>query len=138
MKDLPVHYRYKDAVTEKGLMLVEYRFYPIRETECFYFILNEWQYKLYKRGVVKFEKDVKRVSKSGLRRKCYPSQAEALQSYKARKRSQLHHATDALNRAKLALKSLEEIEHPSLLKQSDLRDCRVLGFDEFINEYIFE
>lgn len=138
MIDMPIHYRYKDSVDHSGLLLVEEKFYPIRETNCFYFILNEWQYEMHKRGVAGFEKRAKRVSKNGLRRKCYPTKEAAFDSYLIRKKKQIWHATDALNRAKLAIEKLSTIESLDNLEESQYRNCKLIGHAPFIDEYIFD
>ena len=41
-KDLPIHYRYNDCVHEEGLNITVSKFYPTRETPCFYFVVDEW------------------------------------------------------------------------------------------------
>lgn len=141
MNTMPVHYRYKDAVDHTGLLLVEEKFYPVRETDCFYFILPEWQYNMYKRGNGNPEslaKRAKRVSKNGLRRKCYPSKEQAFESYLIRKKKQIWHANDALNRAKLAIEKLSAIESPDDLERSQYKNCKLIGRAPFIDEYIFD
>ena len=138
MVNFPIHYRYKDAVDHTGLLLVEEKFYPIRETECFYFILPEWQYNLYERGLIDYGKRASRVSKKGLRRKCYPSKEQAFESYLIRKKRQIWHANDALNRAKLAIERLSTIESPDDLEVSEYKNCKIIGHAPFIDEYIFE
>lgn len=138
MSNLPIHYRYKDAVDHTGLLLVEEKFYAIRETECFYFILPEWQYKIYERGVINYAKKAKRVSKNGIRRKCYPSKEQALESYLIRKERQIQHANDALNRAKLAVENLAAVSSPDELKDSQYKNCKIIGHAPFINEYQFD
>lgn len=138
MSNFPVHYRYKDGVDPKGLLLIEERFYPIRETACFYFILPEWQYNLYKYGNGNFEKRAKRVSKDGLRRKCYPSKEQAFESYKIRKQKQLWHAKNAINIAKLATEKLKDIKNPEDLESTQYKNCKLIGHADFIEEYIFD
>ena len=137
--ELPIHYRYRDAVDHTGLLLVEERFYPIRETEFFYFILPELQYKIYSTGNMQsYAKTAKRVSKDGLRRKCYPSKEQAFKSYLIRKRKQMWHAKDALNRANLAIEKLSSIDNPDNLERSQYKNCKLIGHAPFIDEYIFD
>lgn len=138
MSNLPVHYRYKDAVDHTGLLLVEETFYPIRETECFYFILPEWQFNQYKLGNGNYEKRAKRVSKNGVRRKCYPSKEQALESYKIRKNKQLWHAKNAINVATLAIGKLSEIKDPDELESTQYSNCMLIGHAPFIDEYTFD
>lgn len=138
--ELPIHYRYTDAIGEDGFYLVEHKFYPIRETECFYFVLPEWKYNVYKNGCMpSYAKTAKRVSKNGLRRKCYPTKKLAMESYLARKRKQVWHAQDALNKARYALSQLSEDS-----KFSDFEvdkycgSSALVGRPDFIDEYIFD
>lgn len=139
MKSYPIHYRYRDAVDHTGLLLIEERFYPIRETKCFYFILPEWKYNIYKRGSMQgYAKTARRVSKKGLRRKCYPSKEQAFESYLIRKKKQIWHANDALNRAKLAIDKLSGIGSPESLEDSQYKNCKLIGHASFIDDYIFD
>jgi hypothetical protein len=125
--EFPVHYRYTEAVHEDGLYLYEHKYYPVRETACFFFIVPEWQYR---NKVIEY-KAKKRVSKDGLRRFCYPSKEDALRSFKARKRSQIMHAQDAVSRAKASLKYLDKI---TIVSESHLN----MGRPQFIDNYIFD
>lgn len=136
--NLPIHYRYTDSVDQEGLLLVESKLYPIRETKCFYWILDEWNYRSYMRGNKIFAKMAKRVSKNGVVRRCYPSREEALASYKARKLSQLQHARNAIDIATLAVKSLSGVKSPSELSDSNYGHCKIIGYDKFIEKYSFE
>ena len=102
---MPVHYRYNDSVHEEGLNIKVSRFYPIRETKCFYFVVEEWQNKSW--ITTKIEK---RVSKDSLRRYCYPTKKEALHSYKMRKNSQIWHAEFAIAKAQAAILKLESTD----------------------------
>lgn len=138
MSDFPIHYRYKDAVSGDGLLLVEERFYPIRETKCFYFVLNDWQYRMYKAGQGSYKKMAKRVSKNGRVRKCYPTQKLAMHSYLERKRKQIWHAEDALNRARFALSVLDKNSEYDKLDDTFYDRCKLIGKPEFINEYVFD
>ncbi len=138
MENLPVHYRYTDSVDAEGLILVEHKFYPIRETECFYFILPKWEHNLYINGQISRADRAKRVSKSGRVRKCYPTKEEAFESYKIRKNKQLWHAQNALNIATLASLMLEDVTDPESLKKSQYDNCRVIGHAPFIDEYTFD
>jgi hypothetical protein len=124
----PVHYRYTEGVREDGLYLTEHRYYPVRETACFYFIVPEWQWRVM--NVVSY-KAKKRVSKDSVSRFCYPSKKDALRSFKARKRSQLRHAEAALDTATAALKFLDKITEVS---ERELN----MGHHSFIENYIFD
>lgn len=135
----PVHYRYKDGVSPQGLLLIEQTFYPIKETPCFYFVLPEWSYNLYMRGIGDYGKQARRVSKNGVRRYCYPSREQAFESYKIRKNKQLWHAQNAINVATLAVNSLKGINTPEALNVvPEYTRCKLIGHASFIDEYIFE
>lgn len=139
MAKFPVHYRYEDGVMQEGVVLIEKKFYPIRETTHFYFVLEEWEWKIYKNGVINsYEKKAKRVSKNGRVRKCYPSKELAMQSYIARKKAQAMHAQDALDRAKYALQHLNEQSNFDDLKNSKYQTCKLLGRPDFVDNYIFD
>lgn len=105
LKNLPIHYRYNDCVHEKGLNITISRFYPVRETRCFYFVVNEYDAKAW----VTNPKE-RRVSKDALRRYCYPTKKEALHSFKMRKKSQIWHAEFALAKASASLITLQDRE----------------------------
>jgi len=103
--DMPIHYRYEDYATESGLEIKVSKFYPVRETRCFYFVTNEWENESWIKNPSQ-----RRVSKDSMRRYCYPTKKEALHSYKMRKRSQIQHAEFALAKAERALSKLEHTD----------------------------
>lgn len=125
-----IHYRYTEYVDQDGLYLRESRFYPVRETPCFYHVVDEWDWKHIQTGAKKVGK-TRKVSKNGVRRFCYPSKEQALSSYKARKTSQAQHAMDALNRAESALVFLNGI------KTVDDETLN-MGKYAFMDAYIFD
>ena len=123
--EFPVQYRYIEEVRGEGLYLIEHRYYPTRETACFYFILPEWQWQHL--GVINYIAK-KRVSKDSWARFCYPSKKDALRSFKARKRSQLRHAQEALNKAAASLEFLDKI---TVVDERELK----MGRPSFIDDY---
>lgn len=76
----PEHYRVARWVNEHGIHITVEKFRVIRETPKCYWVVPkgtarfEWAEKLYKR----------RVSKTSVRRYCYPSIQEAFESFKHR------------------------------------------------------
>ena len=106
-KGMPVHYRYDDYMYEEGVEVRVKKFYPIRETPCFYMVIDEFENHMA--SVTTGRKlRTKRVSKDGVRRYCYPTKEQALHSYKKRKLSQIGHAELAIAKATQAIKALDE------------------------------
>ncbi len=77
LNDLPVHYRYDDYMYEDGVEVMVRRFYPVRETPCFYMVIDHWSMMIQKR-IPDRKPKTRRVSKDSLRRFCYPTKEEAL------------------------------------------------------------
>jgi len=133
MKDWPIHYRYSDYSFSDGIEVKVSKFYPIRETTCFYIVIDELERQMQK--ITKERKPrTRRVSKNGLRRYCYPTKQEAINSYKARKRSQIRHCELALETAKQAIKGLETpSETPGYIQ-----DCIKVGRPDYFDNLVFE
>lgn len=112
MSDLPVHYRYIDATRNSGTVeITECKFYPIRETAHFYWLLDASDYEMYNAGVNwHWDKRAIRVGKRSMKPKYSPCKKIALNSFKARKRWQCYHAKRALTRSIHLLKKLNDIE----------------------------
>lgn len=109
MSEFPVHYRYSDCASKEGVKVKVSRFYPVRETPCFYIVIDEFEKHI--QSVTKGRKPrTRRVSKDSLRRYCYPSKAEALRSYKKRKETQIRHCEYSLAIAKQALYGLDKLK----------------------------
>ncbi len=102
-KTLPVHYRYDSYASSEGVKIKLSRYYPVRETECFYFVIEEWQ------ALINDPKQ-KRVGKNSLRKYCYPTMKDALESFKARQNSRIWHANYSLAMANQSLLVLENTE----------------------------
>lgn len=107
-KGMPVHYRYDDYMLEEGVEVRVSKFYPVRETPCFYMVINEFENQM-KSVTTGRELRTKRVSKDGLRRYCYPTKEQALHSYKKRKLSQIGHAELAIAKAKQAYTAVQDL-----------------------------
>jgi hypothetical protein len=128
-KKLPVHYRYDDYMLEGGVGIRVRKFYPLRETPCFYMVVNEFENKMLKITKGRSPK-TKRVSKNGVRRYCYPSKEQALHSYKKRKLSQIRHAELSLAKANQALFALKDLNN-----DFDNLDC---GRPDYWDNLIFD
>jgi len=103
----PVHYRYDDYMYKDGVEVKVSKFYPIRETRCFYLVINQFENNL--KDITKGrELRTKRVSKDGVRRYCYPTKQEALHSYKKRKLAQIGHAELAMAKAQQVLFAIKD------------------------------
>lgn len=131
--EYPIHYRYRESVEPEGIIVIEDRFFPIRETEHFYWVLPSWQYRVFKNGCMpSYAKNAKKVSKNGIRRKCYPSKEKAMESFLIRKRKQIAHAKRALD---LATKVIEA--NPNIGDVKDIGSCWgkiSLGHREFVED----
>lgn len=108
LNDLPVHYRYDDYMYEDGVEVMVRRFYPVRETPCFYMVIDHWSMMIQKR-IPDRKPKTRRVSKDSLRRFCYPTKEEALHSYKKRKLSQIGHAELAIAKAQQAYSAVKDL-----------------------------
>ena len=108
----PDHFRYIDEISPDGVTIVCQRFVVHRESEHCYWITLERNAGWASEWVAQGRKSplIKRVLKdSSGRRYAYQDKANALRSYKLRKRRQLGHAELALERAKTALADLKEV-----------------------------
>jgi hypothetical protein len=110
MTTLPTHYRVKDALDESGVHIILEKWNPIGETPEGYWVLREggpyWPGidKKYQRktGALKW------VSKTSVRRYCYPSMSEAMRSFKRRKEVQVSRLAIQLEQAQLALAKFDD------------------------------
>lgn len=112
MNNLPVHYRIEETLEEdcNGIFVNLYvrKYVAIRETPCTYLVMAEHDH--HYAGVLGKEwtaKHTKRVSKTSRKRLCYPTLAEALESFKRRKQRQLSHLEYRTCLAKQALQAME-------------------------------
>lgn len=136
MDKLPKHYRYSDAIHEDGFYLHLHTLFAIRETNCFYFCLTDFDYNLHRMGQDR-SKYARRISKGGVVRYAYPTKKDALHHYKMRKQSQLRRAKDTLLRSSYAIKKLENVINIETVKSYG-QDLVKLGKPEFINNYVFD
>jgi hypothetical protein len=113
-------YRYEDVQYTDGPRIHELVLYLVRETPCGYWISPRRHYNEADEDKWFFYYgDRKRwVSKTTRKRYAYPTKAEAMANFKARKRRQIDILEYRLNRAKKALQSV--CEGPEELKQMAL------------------
>ncbi|TKB53278.1 hypothetical protein [Ferrimonas aestuarii] len=133
--DLPVHYRFTDSVRSDGLYLVESKWYPVRETECCYYLVDEHSKRMLNVGNNWFGRPQKRVIKGALRSFAHPDRDMAFQSYLARKRSQAWHAKVGQQTANVALGAYPE-RSPSA--PDTVNGQLKLGAPQFISELVFD
>jgi len=84
-------YRYEDLHYTDGVRIQEVVLYLIRETPCGYWISPNYHYKEADEGEwwMAFSERKRWVSKTTRKRYAYPTKAEAMASFKARKRRQI-------------------------------------------------
>jgi hypothetical protein len=106
LEDLSIElYRYSDCIIGNQVYVTLSKYYAVRQTPHFYFFMSEWDFNQFKkRGVIPAK--IKRTGKGTGRRFCYESKADALDSYKHRKASQLQYAIQNQQVAELALEAL--------------------------------
>ena len=132
------HYRYSDYHYEDGLRIKLSKFYSVKETACFHYIVDEWEFSRLKRcdleGMASLDQSftVRRVGKHALRSYCYQSKALALNSFIKRKEKQLFHAETATSKATLALRKVCGIS------ADDIGDSVNCGLDDHLQTFIFD
>lgn len=117
----PTPYRFFDTVESRGVILNMERFEVIGETPHCWYIAPDWMAP-WPNVKLKQGPHVKRVLKAlGGRRFAYPSLQDAMHSYQQRKKWQITHAKNSLERAKagqaqalLALESPIESWEPTV------------------------
>jgi hypothetical protein len=109
LEDLGIElYRYSDYIIGNQVYVALSKYYAVRQTPHFYFFISEFEFKRFKTsGTVPAK--IKRTGKGTGRRFCYESKADALDSYKHRKASQLQYAIQNQQVAELALKALDGV-----------------------------
>lgn len=99
----PDHYRLVDVISEEGVTIECRKFAVVGVTSRCYYVMPMWLSHhafaddAWSKLLVKRHK--RRVLKTSHKRYCYPDIADALRSYKARKKWQIHHAKIAMARA---------------------------------------
>lgn len=137
---IETHYRYSDYHCEDGLKVRLSRFYSVKETDCFHYVVDEWDFNNMKRWNFKsllelnYDKfiNVRKVGKNSIRSYCYEDKNKALNSFKERKKSQLFHAETAISKATLALKGIDGMTVEVI---GESVNC---GLDEHLSTFIFD
>ena len=111
MKNAPELYRYELYLHEDGVDLQLHRFKTIKETPCGY-----WYVEHNLPGFYLLDKRYRKwTSKTAVRRRCYPSKQEALESLKHRMQHLIFHSTVRLQKAELFLNKINDLN----LEESD-------------------
>ena len=111
MENTPELYRYELYLHEDGVDLQLHRFKTIKETPCGY-----WYVEHNLPGCYLLDKRYRRwTSKTAVRRRCYPSKQEALESLKHRMQHLIFHSTVRLQKAELFLNKINDLN----LEESD-------------------
>ena len=126
-KNLPTHYRYSNYGSEDGVTVKLSRFYPIRETECFYYVVSE--NTLIQDGSRTYSENPKltKIGKDSLRGYCHITKERALKSFKVRQNHRIWHANYSLAIAEQSLLVLDQIEAGDF-------DYLDVGKPEFFND----
>ena len=109
----PDHYRLVDTIGPGGVTIETRKYAVIGETPHCYYVMPDWLAHHataddnWSRVLVKRHR--RRVLKQSYKRYCYPDIADALRSYKARKRWQLSHAKLAMARAEAGYAEAERL-----------------------------
>ena len=100
---LPILYRFYEDTSSDGVNICIQKFYAIRETKCFYFVVDGFE-----KSCLEVDKNydckARKVGKNAARSYCHTSKEAALTSFVIRKRAQVKHA-------KLAIATSEQISN---------------------------
>ncbi len=101
---MPIHYSYFTSHSETGEpLLIERKFYPVRETDCCYFVVSQWVWNMHLRGNDISRYKPKRVLKGAIRSSCYPTKEKAFESIVIRKQRLISHSKQNIAIAELFL-----------------------------------
>lgn len=109
----PAHYRYRDILGERGMLIIEEEFRVIKETPQGYWVQPaqkgacELTEEMVSRLVSKATRpsSVRFVLKFSSRRYCYPDKSVAMRAFMCRKEYQIKHAKTSLAKAKQSLQA---------------------------------
>ena len=107
---LPTHYRVVDVLYEEGVTVRLEQWEAVRETPEGYWVKSQYAPQWMDFDRLKRGKYLKWVSKSSVRRHCYPSIEEAMRSFKRRKEMQESRLRLQLEQAQLILSQFDNIE----------------------------
>jgi hypothetical protein len=110
MKSEPyTHYRLADRLYEEGVTVCLEKFKVVKETPCGHWVVSQYAPEwLTPQELIK-RKYAKWVSKTSLKRYCYPTMEMAVESFKRRKQVQLNKLEDQVAQAKFVVSHLGEL-----------------------------
>lgn len=107
------HYRYGDFHYEDNIKVKISKFYSVKETPCYHYVIHEHDYHRLKCSNLDYLSkcefsyvNVKKVMKGARRTYCSESKSIALDSFVKRKEKQIFHNETAISKAKLALRKV--------------------------------
>lgn len=107
---LPTHYRVVDMLYEDGVTVILEQWEAVRETAEGYWVKSQYAPEWLAFDSLKRGKYLKWVSKSSVKRHCYPTIAEAKHSFKRRKEMQVRRMRLQLEQAELVVSKFECID----------------------------
>lgn len=132
------HYRYRDVHMENGLHVMLYKYYSVYETDCFHYVVDEYDFNRMKcwniSALIQIGKEisVRKVGKNATRSYCHKSKSLALDAFEKRKRMQLFHAETAMSKATISLRKIASM-NPDEIGESI--NC---GLNEHLSSFIFD
>lgn len=111
---LPMHYRIYEQLECDGVVIRVEEFKPIKETPQGYWVVSRYAPAWLAEGELRKRKFARWVSKTSIKRKCYPSIEEAMSSFVKRKRRQASILRWQLEQAELALARFDLYKGASL------------------------
>ncbi len=110
----PIHYRICEVLDPTGLLIKAVEYTPIKETECGYWVVSQYEPNWLSPDELRKRKFAKWVSKTSAKRLCYPNIEEAIQSFKRRKEVQASRLRLQLEQADLAIEKFDEYKNASI------------------------
>lgn len=102
-----VQYRVVARMFRDGLRLIAEKYYVMKETPAGHWVASRYAPHWLRFEELRKRKHVRWVSKTSIKRHCYPTVEEALNSFKHRKRRQIAHLKLALEEAEFAATAIE-------------------------------
>lgn len=103
----PVHYRIVDTREPKGVVIKIRKFIPVKETPAGYWVAGEYLATGLSFDELKNHKWLKWISKTAIRRHCYPDLDMAMRSFERRKVMQVSKLSLQLEQAEKALSEFD-------------------------------
>lgn len=104
----PLHYRLRETLGPEGLLVKTELFTPIKETPQGYWVVSQYAPTWLTHDELRKRKFAKWVSKTSVKRYCYPDINSAIWSFKRRKEVQASRLRLQLEQAELALEKFAE------------------------------